>query len=171
MTSTLPLEVSETIKKADEFLSQKPDAALPVPIEDLKILVNDLIKCIYTVANEPGDEKMGSSSQKHSIRGKISVDENGIIVKADSRIASILGIEQCRLVKRKMQSLIDRPDKKLFNQLRLAVFENGIEQACRLKLIHTDGRNIEVQLSLKPKFSQSGECKTVDTSIHLQPEN
>lgn len=167
MKSNLPFKVLETTKKAEDFLSKRTGQVVLTPTEDLKLLVSDLIKCIYSVADESQDVERQSKHQNNVVRGKISIDENGTIVEADSRIATILGKEQQQLVKHRMQSFIDRSDKKLFNQLRMAVFENGIEQACRLNLVHSDGRSLEVQLNLKPQFSHSGECQAVDTSIHL----
>ncbi len=167
MKTELPFTVLETTKKAEDFLSKRTDQVALTPIEDLKLLVSDLIKCIYSIADEPQDMERQSNHQNSVVRGKISIDENGTIVAADTGIATILGKAQQGLVKHRMQSFIDRSDKKLFNQLRMAVFENGIEQACRLNLVHSDGRSLEVQLNLKPQFSHSGECQAVDTSIHL----
>lgn len=170
MKTNLPLKVSEITKKADDFLSKRSDQAALTPIEDLKLLVSDLIKCIYSVADGSQDIERQSKYQNNVVRGKISIDENGTIVEADSRIATILGKEQQGLVKHQIQSFIDRSDKKLFNQLRAAVFESGTEQVCRLNLVHSDGRSFEVQLNLKPQFNHSGECRAVDTSVHLHPD-
>ena len=167
MKTELPFKVLETTKKAEDFLSKRTDQVVLTPIEDLKLLVSDLIKCIYSVADEPQAMERQSNHQNSVVRGKISIDENGTIVAADTGIATILGKTQQGLVKHRMQSFIDRSDKKLFNQLRMAVFERGTVQACRLNLVHSDGRSLEVQLNLKPQFNRSGECQAVDTSIHL----
>jgi len=100
--------------------------------------------------------------------GYFTLGEEGLILEANLKASSLLGVERSALVKKSLTLFTFREDQDIYYHHRQQLFETGAEQVCELRLLKKDGSLCWVRLeSTTAQDSESGDtlCYTVISDI------
>ena len=70
--------------------------------------------------------------------GYITINEHGLILEANLRAASLLGMSHGALVKQPLTHFVSPADQDIYYGLRKQLFETGAAQACELRLVRAE---------------------------------
>jgi two-component system, cell cycle sensor histidine kinase and response regulator CckA len=87
--------------------------------------------------------------------GYLTLNEQGLILEANLRAATLLGVERDTLLKQPLSSYIFPDDQDSYSLQRKQLVETGTAQSRDMRMLHSDGSTLWVHLQANP--AQSGE--------------
>jgi PAS domain S-box-containing protein len=110
--------------------------------------------------------------------GYVTIDENGIILKANITFAELLGRQRRLVVKQRISAFIIEEDQDAFYTFQRRVIESGEKQSCELRL-HNEQvpfwarlygavvqRNTDGAIQLRLAVADIGKQKKMDALLH-----
>jgi PAS domain S-box-containing protein len=97
--------------------------------------------------------------------GYFSISEKGLILDANLRGATLLGMERGKLKGRRLTQFIAKDDQDVFYLHRKKLFETETKQICELKLSKKDRTEFYAQLESSPVKDESGNFSAIRTSL------
>ena len=88
--------------------------------------------------------------------GYLTLNEQGLILEANLRAASLLGVERDKLHKQPLSCYIFPDDQDSYTLQRKQLLETGTAQSRDMRMQHSDGSTFWTHLQANP--AQSGEC-------------
>ncbi|MEY3289184.1 MAG: hypothetical protein RLZZ419_1426 [Pseudomonadota bacterium] len=79
--------------------------------------------------------------------GYCTLDKQGLILEANIKAASLLGVERHRLTRKPINHFIFKADQDIFYLQHKRLYQTGEPQSCELRMIKHDGTQIWVQLA------------------------
>ena len=91
--------------------------------------------------------------------GYFTVDENGLIIGANLKCATMLGVERSFLIKKSLSLFITREDQDKYYLYRHHVFEMKEHKVCELKMVKKDRTKFYAQLECAVAQDIDGSSK------------
>jgi two-component system cell cycle sensor histidine kinase/response regulator CckA len=88
--------------------------------------------------------------------GYLTLDEQGLILEANLRAATLLGVERGTLLKQPLSRYVSPEDRESYALQRKQLVETGTAQSRDVRMLHSDGSTFWAHLQANP--AQSGEC-------------
>jgi two-component system cell cycle sensor histidine kinase/response regulator CckA len=89
--------------------------------------------------------------------GYCTVNEAGLILKANLTAAGLLGVARSALVRQRLTSFIFPADEDRYYLCRKRLFETGEPQECELRMVDRDGAAFWVRLQATTALDQAGQ--------------
>ena len=100
--------------------------------------------------------------------GYLTLSAAGIILEANYKAATMLGVVKSRLVERQLANFILPADMEIYSQFLQTLYTSGTPQGCEIRLMKNDGTSfyvyLEANLALEGERSAS-ECHITLTDI------
>ncbi|MBU1249038.1 MAG: PAS domain S-box protein, partial [Proteobacteria bacterium] len=99
--------------------------------------------------------------------GYCSISEQGLILKANLMVATLLGVNRGALVKQRFSQFILKDDQDNYYLHRKQLFKNGEPQSFELQMVKADGTPFWAQLEAVAAQNDDGEstCRVVISDI------
>ncbi len=169
---------------AEERLDRlSADAASPVP-EDVAAVVHDLL--VHQIELEMQNETMRETLAKLEDSrqmyvdlydtipvGHVTVDRDGLILRANLSLADVLGTPRDSLIGRSMTALVDKDDQDAYYLLRRRLLATAQPQEAVFRLVDADGRTFWVQaraVTTGPGAATPGACEIALTDVTARIE-
>jgi PAS domain S-box-containing protein len=166
-------------QRAEEVLERQPGALGEMQPDDIQHLIHELQ--VHQIELELQNEELRRTQRELEASrdryadlydlapmGYFTLSEKGLILGANLKGASMLGVERVSLIKRPLTQFINREDQDTFYLCRRQLFETQAPQVLEIRLLRNDKSQFWARIEAIPAQSGTGDgivCRATVSDI------
>lgn len=165
---TFPDKFAALRERAEALITQEGKESKDFSIEEVRKMADEFFT--YKVELELQNEELRQAQieleQSHrsysdlydfAPMGYLTINEAGIIVKANLTVADMLQVERVLLTKQPFSAFIQPADQDIYYNCRRTLLQSGAPQSVELQMQRRDGSSFYVQLDCSIRSETDGE--------------